>query len=633
MPTTGIPIDGLWRCLCPALDGIAIARHSRIVTSPRTVPAATSCRTNRPQTHQPFHTATRTRTEQKWDPTGTSYRVSLNRAQLETTSKNAAQPPSFPPSQGSGIPSARWKTPTAARTNSEFLYETLDSMTIPQIHDVLRKTRTERKSYSKVVELVGYLISERGEKPSLIHYDSLIRANASAMQGSATAVRTLLEEMKEFAIAPDSGLYHGALQVLAIHPDYILRAEIMQEMKERWLGLSPEGWHSLVVGLIRDRQYEVAMDKLDEMHSDEITVQPWLYDIFMFQLCEADELDEALNLLKYRFDNSRNEILPTVWYYLMDAFSSAFHYEGIKYIWKRRVDTESLVLSDGMCIAILNCAARFSDPELATSTIRILSGRRSALTTFHYEPLLAAYAGAGDLKTALRVLIIMAKASIQPDTNTTRPLYITLSKSRELAQQAWKDLEELAEDGHTIPVAAVNVIIEAHIEVGQFEQAVELYKKLHEICDNGPNTETFNVLLQGAARQERKDLSIFLASEMRALGIKPDVLTYDRLILSCLYAKDDYEDAFKYLEEMVEVGADKPDGGWWMRGGTATVFIKRCVEEKDTRAWTLLDEMSRRGMDNFKLKDWVQQNWKGPAVEGRVGHVSRESKLTAWSTM
>jgi len=506
-------------------------------------------------------------------------------------------------------------------------------MSIPQIHDLLRKVRTERKSYSKVVELVGYLISERGEKPALIHYDSLVRANASAMQGSAAAVRTLLEEMKEYSIAPDSGLYHGALQVLAVHPDYVLRAEIMQEMKERWLGLSPEGWHSLVVGLIRDRQYEVAMDKLDEMHSDEITVQPWLYDIFMFQLCEAGELDEAFNLLKYRFNNSRNEILPTVWYYLMDAFSSAFHYEGTKYIWKRRVENENLVLSDGMCIAVLNCAARYSDPDLATNTIRILSGRRSALTNFHYEPLLAAYAGAGDLKTALRVLVIMAKAKLEPDTSTTRPLYLTLSKSRELAQKAWKDLQELAEDGHTIPVAAVNVIIEAHIEVGQFEQAVELYKNLHDICESGPNTDTFNILLQGAARQERKDLTVFLASEMRALGIKPDLLTYDRLILACLYIKDDYEDAFRYLEEMVEVGADKPDGGWWMRGGTATVFVKRCVEEKDVRAWDLLDEMERRGMDNFKLKDWVQQNWRGPAVEGRGGEAPKKSKLASWSTL
>jgi hypothetical protein len=99
----------------------------------------------------------------------------------------------------------------------------------------------------------------------------------------------------------------------------------MEQMKERWFGLSPEGWHFLVIGLIRDRQYEVAMDKLEQMHSDEITVQPWLYDIFMFQLCEAGELDEVFKLLKYRYSTRRSEILPTVWYYLLDSFSSAFH--------------------------------------------------------------------------------------------------------------------------------------------------------------------------------------------------------------------------------------------------------------------------------------------------------------------
>jgi hypothetical protein len=103
----------------------------------------------------------------------------------------------------------------------------------------------------------------------------------------------------------------------------------MQEMKERWFGLSPEGWHSLVVGLVRDRQYEVAMDNLEQMHNDEIPVQPWLYDILMFQLCEVEELDEVFRLLKYRYERTRREILPTVWYYLLDAFTKIFHVSTI----------------------------------------------------------------------------------------------------------------------------------------------------------------------------------------------------------------------------------------------------------------------------------------------------------------
>ena len=110
-----------------------------------------------------------------------------------------------------------------------------------------------------------------------------------------------------------------------MHPDYLLQAEIMQEMKERWFGLSPEGWHYLVVGLLRDRQLELAMDKLEQMHSDEIRVQPWLYDIFLYQLCEADELEEAFNILQYRYENLNTEIQPGMWYYLLDKFSANFH--------------------------------------------------------------------------------------------------------------------------------------------------------------------------------------------------------------------------------------------------------------------------------------------------------------------
>jgi hypothetical protein len=34
-------------------------------------------------------------------------------------------------------------------------------------------------------------------------------------------------------------------------------------------------------------------------------------------------------LLKYRYEHSRKEILPTVWYYLLDAFTKRFHVSTI----------------------------------------------------------------------------------------------------------------------------------------------------------------------------------------------------------------------------------------------------------------------------------------------------------------
>jgi hypothetical protein len=266
-----------------------------------------------------------------------------------------------------------------------------------------------------------------------------------------------------------------------------------------------------------------------------------------------------------------------------------------------------------MCLSTLNLAARHSDPALATSCIRILSNRQSALSPYHYEALLTAYVGAQDLRTAFRILTIMTKAGLTPDMSTTRPIFLHLISSTSFPSHAWIILESLHEAGNVIPIAAINVILESLNALGQVDTAVTTYKKLHNICASGPNTETFNILLQGVSKQKnKKDLAMFLAAEMAALGVKADRLTYDRLILTCLQ-EDDYEDAFRYLEEMIVVGAGKEteDGkrGWWMRAGTAGELVRRCVVERDERYWNLLDEMTQRGMWNHKLRAWADEEW------------------------
>jgi pentatricopeptide repeat protein len=248
--------------------------------------------------------------------------------------------------------------------------------------------------------------------------------------------------------------------------------------------------------------------------------------------------------------------------------------------------------------------------------MRILSSRRATLAPYHYEALITAYARFGDLTTAFRILTIMAKAGVEPTPSTTRPLFVHLSQDHTLPRHAWQTLQRLFDDGHAVPIAAVNVVLESFIAVHQFEDALETYKNLHTICEAGPDTETFNVLFQGSTRAKRKDVSMFLASEMHALGIPADNLTYDRLILVCLN-QTDYEDAFRYLDEMVQVGADRVEEGtgrvgWWMRKGTAKGMVRTCVKFMDERVWDLLREMKKRGMDTSSLENWVRTTWTGP---------------------
>lgn len=217
----------------------------------------------------------------------------------------------------------------------------LDTYSRPELHDRLRKLPSRPDTYHEIAEVVHYLIDVRGEEPALMHYDALVRANADAENGSVDILKGLLQEMEELDIRGDTSFYEGVLLVLAVHPDYKLRSEIMQVMKERWFGLSPEGWHWLIVGLVRDRQYEMAMDKLEEMQTDQGMVQPWLYDIFMFQLCEADELDEVWKLVKYRWEHDRDRVLSSVYYYLLDKFSRGYHV-GLLFLARSCICTNSV---------------------------------------------------------------------------------------------------------------------------------------------------------------------------------------------------------------------------------------------------------------------------------------------------
>lgn len=302
------------------------------------------------------------------------------------------------------------------------------------------------------------------------------------------------------------------------------------------------------------------------------------------------------------------------------------------------VETTEMYPADGTCTAVLNCAARHADPNLATSAIGFLSKRSTVLGLHHYEALLEAYVGVGDIRTAFRILNIMTKAGLTPDAHSTRSIYLYLADSTFNALDGWEILKSLKEDGYTIPIAAVNVVLEAVIFTNNSnhsrEHALDFYKELHKICDAGPNIETFNTLLRGLAHypKDSKPKAMFLASEIQALSLKPDQLTYDRLILICLQPENaDFDDCFRYLEEMMVVGKDKVDAsgrrGWWMRPGTAVALVKRCVECGDKRTWQLMEDLRDRGMVNeyMKLKVWAESHW--PIEGGKVA--VRKSGLEA----
>jgi pentatricopeptide repeat protein len=114
------------------------------------------------------------------------------------------------------------------------------------------------------------------------------------------------------------------LQALATHPDYMLRNEILMSLKDHWFELRISGCHDLVIGLLRERQIELAIDKVEQMRKQKMKVEGWLYNLLVYYLCNLKEFDEVIRFLRIMIDEGIT-IRPTLWYYVLDTAAQACH--------------------------------------------------------------------------------------------------------------------------------------------------------------------------------------------------------------------------------------------------------------------------------------------------------------------
>ena len=187
-------------------------------------------------------------------------------------------------------------------------------------------------------------------------------------------------------------IINSLYKVLAIHPDYLLRQEVIEALRARWLSLSPAGWHHVIAGLLRENQLELALDRLDQMERKGILLEQWLHSLLVYKLCDANEFSEALRLIRSR-PNKAKSISSAMWLYLLRAAIRKSHFETVEYVWKNSVDLGYQELSVADCRDVLGFAAQHGDAILAEAIFRHLSTLQAHLTAYEYEKLVQVYAG------------------------------------------------------------------------------------------------------------------------------------------------------------------------------------------------------------------------------------------------
>lgn len=392
------------------------------------------------------------------------------------------------------------------------------------------------------------------------------------------------------------------MQLLVNHPNFVLRQEVLDEIQDRGFLLSDEGKYNVALGLLRETQYELAVDKFQEMIREKVEIPLWVFDIFIFELGKQGFLEEAIDLMRQRPpppDDPPSIAADDLCYFLLDRSSQDLRYEDTKLLWSLTVERNTLTPSDGMLTNILNTAARHGDAALATQAIQLLSDRLRKLSLHHYEALIDCYVHAGDAPNAVNVLFIMSAAGVPPVTASTRTLYLLLKASPELLEPAVAVLSSPENHG-TVPTPALDLVLEILCQRRDVEEAVQVYRDLSSrLLSPGPSARTFELLLERSTTPENTE---YLLAEARFYGVSPAGV-YDRLVAKAAAAGEMERcmGLLAWMEALPRVRGyvQQP----WLSRRTLLVVLKKLFEKLDPRAWDLVEQAEKRGMN---VKDEVE---------------------------
>lgn len=580
--------DGLWRCLCPRFESMP-------TTKLRYAPAR--------QLILP-------------KPSQRSYAVQAasNRSIYSTDSAHTRKNRStFSKSRGSNstaVPSStdftQWQrlllgaqlpqSDVLSQAPVEFIERTIDAL---RTSNTQYPWSSELSSSTRMTELLTHLLHTRRAPLTAQVYDTMIACMAET-SGHSNFVRRLLKEMRLAKVPVSKAVLGTALEALANHPNHILSAEIVELMLESDMAVDGPVNQTLLLGLLRDGQHELAFSRLGRLQDSGETVDAWVYAIFIIEFGSQGYIDEALELLQSHHALAENDDYHNIVYYLLDSSASRFHHAGTCATWEQMsVDARSL-LPDGILENVMGTAARHGNTELATAVLDIIS-KRQRTHGFHYEMVAEAQLHSKDVVGAMRVYSVMQQTDLAVTQSTVSQFRLLILNEPELLQAGEAALAELRQE-RTIPPAVLGAIIEAKAKTSSGEDALELYNRMLELTGVEAGAAlTQDMLCLCTTRTEQSRLArIYQARFERATQdpVRPAAKLGN--VISKLADIEDLDLALRLAEPMLEDPEQLQHHGSWVEG-----VVEMAVLREDSRVWRVVDAVSKSG--NSKLTFAVQK--------------------------
>ncbi|KAF8639169.1 hypothetical protein AX17_001656 [Amanita inopinata Kibby_2008] len=443
-----------------------------------------------------------------------------------------------------------------------------------------------------------------GVRPDLQVYNALM--SSTGPPASWQEAWAILDDMLLVGVKPDAAIFNHLLQAHRHRPSlYIWK--ILDKMNELGIQPNPAIYTFIISHFAADKNLELALRYFCDMKSRELVPQLRAAQVIVKLAADLGYPRLAIDIATSYEQWAVKKLEHGAWLSCLASSAQECYADGVLHCWKIVVETLNITPDEGVCLAVLQTAARHGFPDLATDTLRVLKLVGVEWQEHHFACIVEAFCRNSQVKEALITLDIMHSNKTPAGPETTLPIARVIGSSTDTLDNTWNVIDELQKEKKRIDPAALNALIQAAVGLGDLQRAMGSYKSFGEY-NAMPDVSTFNTLLNGCVAASHRQLGDVLLGDMKSVKIKPNEQTYEYMIYLCL-TQETYEDAFFYLEEMKAAGYIPPVRAY-------ASLIRKCMSANDPRYRIALEEMGELG---YLVPPSLEKEVKEYAHRGHYG--------------
>jgi pentatricopeptide repeat protein len=133
--------------------------------------------------------------------------------------------------------------------------------------------------------------------------------------------------------------------------------------------------------------------------------------------------------------------------------------------------------------------------------------------------------------------LVLSNDSLSPAPS----IYVWTAKVVNTAQagkpdEALKIVNQLVKTGAPLSVRMFNSILASFVRLGNFKDAYQVWERMHEEPGVELDTFSFAIMIKYCLLTQQPEKAFFYMDELRSIGLKPDLMTFQNLFAACATA-------------------------------------------------------------------------------------------------